>query len=1529
MSFLSRSVVSLLLLVAVAAPALAVQPRFYLSTERVFAPGDREVQVRLEARGVPYVDFRLYRIPYPEEFFLGQADLHRVELPNAPKRVSGMDVLNEALRASQENILALVRGRFTDDARRAGRRTCPQAVGSLHSGAERVSPPTTVVPLIKGYPLVDLWRENIPADSPEWAYLDVAVTAREPGVYLLEGIYGHEVGYTVVIISRIVLLTRQSPGRFLVYAVDADLGTPVADVSVTLRRGEQVLGRGRTDEQGLWSREIPLVRDLVVFGSSGRHFALSDPTYHPANLFRRKVYLTTERPVYRPGQQVFFKGTIRGYRDEQYRIESDIQEVQVRVVDPNGQEVYSSVVPVKPSGSFDGKFKLFDDPSMGTYRLLADVSGNEYAGEFKVKAYRKPEYRVQVSTDKRGAIGGEEVRAAVQANYYFGPPVPDARVKVSVYRTRFYVPWWVDADYSWYYSDAEYQNTRRETILEKEGRLDRKGRFEFGFETLPDSLDYTYGIEAVVIDAGGRAVSGYGSLRVTRAKFRVALKPDQLIFSPGREARVQVETTDFSRRPVAAEVQVTVEARLGQDPGSMVTEEILKKTISTGERGRAVITFEPSRGGTYKVIARAQDDAGARVSAQALVYVTRKGGDIPYAPEELEIIADRRSYQAGDRARFLLLVPHPGTHLLVTVEGGRLYRHEVLRAHGHSAVFELPIREAQTPNFFIRAAVVFDRTLYERRLDVVVPPKEKLLDVEVAADKPEARPGDRVVLTVTVRDHRGEPVSGAEVALSVVDEAVYGISPEIAIPISRFFFHRKRNNVRSTCSLDFRFYGYGQDMKDRMAALLLREPVVPGSFKSMASTEIRRKFKDTLAFFPCLVTDGGGRATATVTAADNLTSWRGTARVITADTRVGQGTGKFTVAKPVVLRLAAPTALVEKDRASVGLLVHNYTGKKHTFRVSLQAEGDQIEIAGKPGPLEVGPGRVGVAAFELTARQAGNAVLKAAAFAQNLSDALERELPVKPYGMRQVLLAGGVLDDQHPEAEIDLAVPRSAAPESPRARVTLSTGIAPVLLASLEYLTGYPYGCTEQTMSRFLPDLVVARVLSDLRMKSRKLEETLPEFIHAGLAKLSQLQHQDGGWGWWQDDATDPFMTAYVVHGLALARRLGWKVSEDMLSRGVNRLKSLVRRRDLNGNQRVYLLYSLALAGIKYESMLAKLSGGDLSEYGHALLAMALFELGRREQAAKLAAKIDLAVHTGPSGAHWGSQNGSLGWERDPVETTAMVLRTLLATNQGSVNVPAAVRWLMTVREGDHWHSTRDTAMAVYALVDYLKKQGGLDYQAEVDVSLNGQALPARTFSRPDVLKPSVDLVADQPARTGENRIKLSRRGRGSLFYNAAIEYFGREESIPARGRKFRISRRMYAIDKKLEGERWQILKRPMSAKAKSGDEILVVLELESAQDADYVLVEDPLPAGAQPIEQDRGYAVPGVRLQQPRLHREFHDSHAAFFISHLRRGKRTLAYLIRATLPGRYNIMPARILPMYDPQFAGNSRNAVLTIEE
>jgi uncharacterized protein YfaS (alpha-2-macroglobulin family) len=1511
------------------AGAQADQPRFYLSTDRVFAPSDERVAVRLEAKGLSHMDFRLYRIAKPEQFFLQQADLHRIEAQTGPKRASSLDVSAELWRLANRAALDTVRGQLSDRARSAGRTAFAEQVEALDSDARTVPPPALAVPLLRDFELVDMWREELEAGE-EWIYREVALTARGSGVYLVEAVCGHEVGYTVLIVSRLTLLTRQSSDRLLVYAVDPDLGTPVADVQIELLRGKQALGAGTTGADGTWSKQIPLVRELTVLARKGDDFALLDPSYHPANLFSRKVYLTTERPVYRPAQTVFFKGVVRAYADERYELD-ELEKVTVRAIDPNGQPVHTQELSVSKTGSFHGQFQLFDSAALGTYRLIATADEKEYAGEFKVKAYRKPDYRVAVTPSSRAVVSGDRVQATISANYLFGPPVVGSKVKVKVVRTRFYIPWWIDADYSWYYSDNEYRNTSQETLEQFEGRLDAEGKFQIEFTTRPDSLDYTYGIEAVVTDVSEQAITGHAAVRVTKARFRLALEPEYLLNAPGGEVRVAVVTSDFARKAFAAQVDLQVIARQGADAASATETRVHAQKLQTGPEGRSWLTFRPERGGTYLVRATARDAAGNQVEAQATVYVTSSGGDLPIAPVEVEVIADRRSYHVGDKARFLLLVPHANAHLLVTVEGGNLYRHEVVRARGHSALFEVSIDQAQAPNFFLKVATVFQRSLYERRLDVVVPPRDKLLVVDVEADKAKAAPREKVTFTVRVRDHESKPVAGAEVALGLVDEAIYGISPEIAIPITKYFYHRKRNDVRSSCSLDFRFFGYGEGAKDRMAALHLRQPVVPGSFKAAASSQLRTTFQDTLAWQPVLTTDAQGLAKLTVDLPDNLTTWRGTARVITRDTRVGQGTGELLVTKPVVLRIAAPAFLVERDESKLGLLVHNYTGAQRTFRVALESGGGQLDLAGDAREVQVAANSVAVVAWQARALKAGTAQLRATASAEGFSDGLEQSLPIRPYGIEQVLLAGGVLDDQNPTASVLLEVPAQVAADSVRASLNASSGVAPALLASLEYLAGYPYGCTEQTMSRFLPDLVVARALQDLGMKNDRLEEQLPGFIRAGLARLAQLQHSDGGWGWWEEDATDAFMTAYVVQGLGMAQRLGWKTGSDVLERGTNRLKVLVRDARLSATQRSYLLYSLALARVKYESMLSKLHDqrADLTEYGKALLSMALFEMGQTERAAELAGQIDLVAHTSNQGSWWGDRTERPGWEADPIETTAAVLRSLLLSNPKSVHIPAAVRWLMSVRDGDHWQSTRDTAMAIFALVDYLKQAGKATYQADIETSLNGAALAPVAFGPQDVFKRSVEVFEQRPGRPGANRIELNRKGSGALFYNASVRFFGREDPIPARGQAFGVTRRMFLVERQPQADSWKLTTRPLAGPVHSGQEILVVLELHAAQDADYILVEDPLAAGVQPILHDRGYRLPGVELVQPRMHREFHDQHAAFFLSSLRKGNRQLAYLVRATLPGDYHVLPARISPMYDPQFAGNSASDMLRVED
>ena len=120
--------------------------------------------------------------------------------------------------------------------------------------------------------------------------------------------------------------------------------------------------------------------------------------------------------------------------------------------------------------------------------------------------------------------------------------------------------------------------------------------------------------------------------------------------------------------------------------------------------------------------------------------------------------------------------------------------------------------------------------------------------------------------------------------------------------------------------------------------------------------------------------------------------------------------------------------------------------------------------------------------------------------------------------------------------------PANANAQARTLRIEASPSIAGTLFGALDYLTSYPYGCTEQTMSSFLPNVIVAQTLKEVKTASLRATNDLDKKVQRGLDRLYEYQHQDGGWGWWKDDQTDPFMTAYVVDGLTLARGAGFAV---------------------------------------------------------------------------------------------------------------------------------------------------------------------------------------------------------------------------------------------------------------------------------------------------------------------------------------------------------------------------------------------------
>src|SRR5207249_263798 len=195
----------------------------------------------------------------------------------------------------------------------------------------------------------------------------------------------------------------------------------------------------------------------------------------------------------------------------------------------------------------------------------------------------------------------------------------------------------------------------------------------------------------------------------------------------------------------------------------------------------------------------------------------------------------------------------------------------------------------------------------------------------------------------------------------------------------------------------------------------------------------------------------------------------------------------------------------------------------------------------------------------------------------------------------------------------------------------LSPSIAGSLFGALEYLTSFPYGCVEQTMSSFLPNIIVTSAVTQLGLKTNLDAAGVQQKIRAGIDRLNNFQHEDGGWGWWETDESHPFMTAYVVAGLKQAQQAGAQVDASRIDRGAQWVRTaLAGNAGLNPDLRAYMAYSLSDApfiSAAYDQR------GKLSPYGLALLGLAM-ENAKDARAGEIAGAVEQAAQ----------QDGMFAW---------------------------------------------------------------------------------------------------------------------------------------------------------------------------------------------------------------------------------------------------------------------------------------------
>jgi len=1342
------------------------------------------------------------------------------------------------------------------------------------------------------------------------------------GFYLVEATAPKATARSSFLVTRLGLVAKASAGGTLLFSADlldgrARQGVEIRSVPVSPGASAAAELLGATDGSGLFALK-PRVGGVRIVGSLDGNLATLNLTAGQGGQQGESVkgYLYTERPAYRPGQTVYFKGVLRKRVGEGYALPS-LDKVRVTISDSGDQTLMEKEYPVSGAGSFNGEFRLPDQPSLGDYTLKAESGEQNWQSTFKVLEYRKPEFEVTATAAKKFLVGGDTVPVSIRARYYFGAPVAGAKVKYRVYAR----PYWHDTDErdrsdddGEEFPDGGYSDF----IGEGDGVTDSSGEALISIATQAEENARSCTVEIDVTDEAGREVSSSAGFVVTPSLIALSVKPLSYLSSPGRPVEMALTAGTYEGKAVKTGVTIDIEEEV-YDKKTRISSyrKLESRQVTTDETGRAVFSQVFPRSGYWQVTATTTDERGLKAVGRGWVWVWKHGHTWDNSYRELGMELDKKSYRPGDTARLILKSPAPGASLLLTVEGREIYSRRVLPTAGAVEVVDLPVTAEQAPYVFVSAVVIDKGRFYSRTRNLRVDSQPDRLDLKIAPDKKIYAPGETVRLNISATGTDERP-RRAELSLAVVDEAIYAVAPERKDDIYRFF-RGTREHLVTTLNSFPRIY-LGGAPKARAAAAASDDEQLRG-------IKVRKVFKDTAYWLPLLWTGADGRAGAEFGLPDNLTTWRATAVGFTDAGEFGTGREKFIARLDVMARLQPPRFLVDGDEIAIPGIVTNMTDSERNVTGVFEAQGVSLAGDGRfSGTVAAG----GTLRRDMTVRAEapGEALLRMRAAAGDRGDAMELQLPVLVRGLKRASQGNIVL--RSGEGETAVAFPAEALPRGAELKLAVAPSLAASLNESLKELIDFPYGCTEQTMSRFLPAVRVKKLLgSDRWSLEPQIAEKLDRVLEQGLLRLYDFQHEDGGWGWWKDDATDPNMTAHVMYGLSLARKAGVPVRTASYDRGVQSLADQMVKASLDSLPALYR--ALTLTGRTDEKAEKRVETGwrQLQPSQRMQYIEALLNAGRKERAKKLLAEAVSTVKHEGSAAYLKDEDAdswwySWRWSGSAVETTAMLLENQLAVDPKDPLASSLAEFLVRKRAGRWWNTTRATAEVVMALADYTAATGELDASYSARLSLNGRELEQYEVSKGKVVRGrNAITLTGADLKRGENNVKLTRdRAEGALYLSAQLDYFVPPEAA-AQAPGLTVERKAYRLKPRRDGETWRMEYQPLQPgeTLATGDEVEVRLTVNNRDDMNFVIIEDRLPAGFEVRETKndaRFSAYSGYWDWY--AHQERHDERMAFFLDVLPAGRHEFRYVIYPELAGDVLALPASVWPMYVPSLRSES---------
>jgi len=1502
-------------------------------------------EARLYASSEGTLFMRIYRIEDVHGYLSGQKNAHTVTEANERLMQPGYFLWRSVVENMEHAIYQFARHYMRKDFRERLR---------LDLGLEKYAfpfrdrfPETNLFSPLK-FPIVAELEKTVRARH--WVALRHQFQKLEAGYYLVEVSQGRHIAHTPLVISGIAVVTKTSPYNMLAYAVNLSTGEPLGSATLyayTRKEKDFQLQKRISLKNGIAIEDdtkfLEHSENTLFILEQGKHLAFSD--IYQLDFVRRRyeAAIYTDRPVYRIGDivearaVVFKKQGAAASGNTKYHVKSS-----------DDEEVAAGEANLSAAGSVSFSVKT-QNLKPGRFTITLEFQGEKHSGSFMIEQYKKPETRAAMTADAPTLLAGGSLKATLSAAYYSGEPLASVPLEVVVERQRISYPWWYGMGYEDYYGEhADYYAW--DFVKDFTATTDAQGRYAINWpsDAKPDG-DFNYRVRATVKAANREETSASARFKVYRAPVALRLSQERWYFTSNSRIAFKIHASDiYSAKPVKTKVNAdllfrTYDAKTQKYNDAPVTSA----QFETNEVGEASGEFPAQKtAGTYLVIVSAEK-GGQRTSETLETYVYAAGEIYGEEGESVErtvhVTPGKKQYKVGETAEFAIRLPgKKKLPVLVTVENDRIRKHTLLSGTETNFIYKEELTPALSPNFELHVVQLdLDKAarVYSGSATLVLPPAHRILKLEVIADRDKYRPGEEANFIVKTFDYKNAPVA-AEFSLGVVDEAIYAIREDSLKSLELELNPKLYHSVVTQNSLAFSFYGYGAE---KSLYALYREQMTEAAALRKGESQkvkIRKNFKDTAFFNAHGKTGADGLAKVKVTLPDNLTEWRITTHAHTQSGLSATARSKALVSKDFALRLAQPRFLRERDEAKLRLLVSNQLKDKQTAKFEVNLQSLKLE---KPFPvsLEIPAGTERYVDFTVLANfypKDGKSTLNFIAKSEADSDGLEISLPVLPYGVENFIADQKVFAADEHSWKSNLKLDADARSELGELQVSFIPGVIPAVLETLPYLIQFPYGCVEQTLSTFLPAIWASRAAAKLKLPLPVKDSELKDITEAGLKKLYGYQHADGGWGWWSDDPTDDYMTAYVLWGLKEASAAGTAIDEQVLARGTKHLLEKINLAKLNELKDSYAIHRVlfaqkialtlkkkgpAVAAIK-EQWAALLARGFVEPTGLALIVEGAHAAKFKDMEVEAMTRLSRIAKKNAQGRYFEHQDKKgYYWYNDREETTAQVLNAMLMA--GNAEQKDVIAYLISQKKQRRWRSTRLSALITRAFAEYAIQTGEKLKKVSVTAEVGGER---RDVTYDPKKSKSSDLLLLFKTSARDAQIKFTRDSDGFFLARAEWKHYLNKPLIVPREGNFKMGRRFFALTKN-EG---RYAKGEAKYAFKAGELVMTEVDLTANKGAEYLLVEDMIPAGFEPLTHTELLTLGEFRYDNygsspaavTRL-----DDRVALAKTYLSGDKFVPRSFYRAVFPGKYQTMPAQGGLMYYPETYAWSASDVITIGE